>query len=97
MTLRGGLPHTHNEGVDGPAKFNPAHHEEELTAALQNAQTFAFKHIAPMTDPNTGTSTSEHSTCGTPSRYTIKGDLKRSLQLGLVNIGGGHTKKESEL
>ena len=72
-------------------KFNPAYREEKLTAAVQKAQAFALKHIAPMTDPNTGTSTSEHATRGTPKHYAIKEDLKRSFQLGLVLIGGGHT------
>jgi hypothetical protein len=72
-------------------KFNPAYREEKLNAALKKAQAFALKHIAPMTDPNTGTSTSEHATRGTPTHYAIKDDLKRSFQLGLVLIGGGHT------
>jgi len=72
-------------------KFNPAYREEKLTAALRKAQSFALQHIAPMTDPNTGTVTSEHATRGTPKHYAIKEDLKRSFQLGLVLIGGGHT------
>lgn len=72
-------------------KFNPAYREEKLTAAIRKAQAFALKHIAPMTEPNTGASTSEHTTRGTPKRYAIKEDLKRSFQLGLVLIGGGHT------
>jgi hypothetical protein len=72
-------------------KFNPAYREEKLSAAVKKAQSFALKHIAPMTDPNTGTSTSEHATRGTPTHYAIKEDLKRSFQLGLVLIGGGHT------
>ena len=53
-------------------KFNPAYREEKLTAALRKAQAFALKHIAPMTDPNTGTSTSEHATRGTPKHYAIE-------------------------
>ena len=44
-----------------------------------------------LTDPNSGTSSSEHTTRGTPAHYAIKDDLKRSFQLGLVLIGGGHT------
>lgn len=72
-------------------RFNPAYREEKLTAAVQKAQAFALKHIAPMTDPNSGTSTSEHVTRGTPKHYAVKEDLKRSFQLGLVLIGGGHT------
>lgn len=72
-------------------KFNPAYREEKLNAAVKKAQAFALKHIAPMTDPNTGTATTERVTRGTPKHYTIKEDLKRSFQLGLVLIGGGHT------
>ena len=74
-------------------KINPAYRDEKLTAAVQKAQAFALKHIAPMTDPNTSTSTSEHATRGTPTHYAIKEDLKRSFQLGLVLIGGGHTEE----
>jgi hypothetical protein len=72
-------------------KFNPAYREEKLNAAVQKAQAFALQHIAPMTDPNSGTSTSGHATPGTPTHYGLKDDLKRSFQLGLVLIGGGHT------
>lgn len=72
-------------------RFNPAYREEKLTVALQKAQAFALKHVAPMTDPNTGTSTSEYATRGTPRHYAIKEDLKRSFQLGFLLIGGGHT------
>jgi hypothetical protein len=71
-------------------KFNPTYREANLTAALRKAQSFALRHIAPMTDPNTGTATTEHATSGTPKHYSIKDDLKRSFQLGLVLIGGGH-------
>jgi len=71
-------------------KFNPAYREEKLTAALRKAQAFALRHIAPMTDPNTGTATTEHATRGTPKHYAIEEEAKRSFQLGLVLIGGGH-------
>jgi len=71
-------------------KFNPEYREEKLSDALRKAQAFALKHIAPMTDPNTGTAITEHATRGTPQHYAIKDDLKRSFQLGLVLIGGGH-------
>ena len=63
------------------------------TAALRKAQAFALKHIVPMTDPNTGTATTEHATRGTPKHYAISDDAKRSFQLGLVLIGGGHTEE----
>jgi hypothetical protein len=71
-------------------KFNPDYREERLTGAVRKAQAFALQHIAPMTDPNTGTATTEHATPGTPRHYAVKADLKRSFQLGLVLIGGGH-------
>jgi hypothetical protein len=74
-------------------RFNPAYREERLNAAVKKAQAFAMKHIAPMTDPNAGTSTSEHATRGTPTHYSIQQDLKRSFQLGLILIGGGYTEE----
>ncbi len=71
-------------------KFNPVYRDEKLNAALRKAQTFALKRIAPMTDPNTGHACAEHATRGTPSHYSLKEDSKRSFQLGLILIGGGH-------
>jgi len=65
-------------------KFNPAYREAKLNAALQKARAFALKHIAPMIEPNSGDSTSEHSTRGTPRHYSSKEDLKRFFQLGLI-------------
>lgn len=74
-------------------KFNSAYREPKLTAAVRKAQAFALKYIAPMTDPNTGISTSEHATNGTPTHYAIMDDLKRSFQLGHVLTGGGHMEE----
>ena len=71
-------------------RFNPAYREDKLNAAVQKAQAFALQHIAPMTDPNTGTATTEHATRGTPKHYAIDDEAKRSFQLGLVLFGGGH-------
>lgn len=71
--------------------FNPLYREPKLNAALEKAQAFALKHIAPMTDPNTGTSSSEYATRGTPTHYSIKDESKRSFQLVLILIGVGHT------
>ena len=71
-------------------KFNPAYREAKLNAALQKAQTFALKNIAPMTEPNKGFKGAQHTTQGTPSHYSLKDDLKRSFQLGLILISGGH-------
>ncbi len=74
-------------------KFNPAYREERLTSALRKAQSFALIHIAPMTDPNSGTSTSDRATRGTPKHYAVTTDLKRSFQLGLILLGGGHAEE----
>lgn len=71
-------------------RFNPAYRYEKVTASLQKAQAFTLKHIAPMTDPNTGNSKSKVATRGTPQHYVVKENLKRSFQLGLVLIGGDH-------
>jgi len=71
-------------------KFNPAYREEKLNAAVRKARAFALKCIAPMTDPNTGPPCTQHATRGTPSRYSLKDNLKRSYQLGLILFGGGH-------
>ena len=43
-----------------------------------------------MTEPITGPACAEHRTVSTPSHYSLKDDLKRSFQLGLLLIGGGH-------
>jgi hypothetical protein len=72
-------------------QFNPAYREEKLNTAVQRAQDFAFKCIAPMTDPNSGPPCAEHATRGTPSRYSLKEDSKRGFQLALILIGGRHT------
>jgi arylsulfatase A-like enzyme len=74
-------------------RFNPAYREEKLNAALQKAQAFALTVIAPMTEPNIGTANREHATAGTPSRYSLKDEAKRSFQLSLVLIGGGHLEE----
>jgi hypothetical protein len=71
-------------------RFNPAYREPKLNAALQKAQAFALQHIAPMTDPNKGASTTKHATRGTPAHYSLKDESKRGFQLGSVLIGGGH-------
>ncbi|MBI3881356.1 MAG: hypothetical protein HY301_14995 [Verrucomicrobia bacterium] len=71
-------------------KFNPAYREPRMNAAVQKAQAFALKCIAPMTDPNHGSACAEHRTPSTPAHYSVSDDLKRSFQLGHVLIGGGH-------
>jgi len=74
-------------------RFNPAYREERLNAALQKAQAFALQQIAPMTEPNTGPAARPHATVGTPSRYSLKEEAKRSYQLGLILIEGGQLKE----
>jgi hypothetical protein len=71
-------------------KFNPAYREEKLNAAVQKAQAFALKCIAPMTDPNSGPPCKDYRTRGTPSHYSLEKDSKRGFQLGLILIGGRH-------
>jgi len=71
-------------------KFNPAYRDEKLNSAIQRAQAFALKCIAPMTEPNNRPACREHATPATPSHYSLKGDSKRGFQLALILIGGGH-------
>ena len=74
-------------------RFNSAYREEKLNNALQKAQAFALKSIAPTTEPNTGSAARPHATQGTPSHYAVKDDAKRSYQLGLVLFGGGYEEE----
>ncbi len=74
-------------------RFNPAYREERLNAALKQAQAFALTQIAPMTEPNTGPAARPHATAGTPTRYLLKEDAKRSFQLSLILIDGGHREE----
>ena len=71
-------------------RFNPDYREEKLNAAVQRAQAFALKYIAPTTEPNRGTAVRKYATKGTPTHSVVKDDPKRSYQLGLVLIGGGY-------
>ncbi len=78
-------------------KFIPAYREERLNAALKKAQGFALKCIAPMTEPNHGAACAEHTTRGTPAHYSLTDDVKRSFQLGLILIGGGHRDEGTKI
>lgn len=69
----------------------------KLDAALKQAQTFALKCIAPMTDPNTGTASTEHATQGTPTHYTLAEESKRGFQLGFILLGAGHSDEGIEI
>jgi hypothetical protein len=70
--------------------FNPEYREPKLNAALQKAQAFALRCIAPMTDPYTGTACAEHSTPSTPKHYDLREEPKRGFELGLILLGSGH-------
>jgi hypothetical protein len=78
-------------------RFNPAYREERLNAALKKAQAFALTQIAPMTEPNQGPAARPHATAGTPTRYLLKEDAKRSFQLSLILIEGGHREEGSKI
>jgi hypothetical protein len=70
-------------------RFNSAYHEDRLNAALKKAQSFALQQIAPMTEPNTGPAPRPHATPGTPRRYSVQDEAKRSYQLGLILLESG--------
>jgi hypothetical protein len=78
-------------------RFNPAYREERLNAALKKAQAFALTQIAPITEPNQGPAARPHATAGTPTRYLLKEDAKRSFQLSLILIEGGHREEGSKI
>jgi len=40
---------------------------------------------------------SPHTTRGTPAHYSAKADAKRTFQLGLVLLGGGHTEEGTKI
>ena len=70
--------------------FNPAYREEKLNTAVQKAQAFALKSIAPTTEPNKDTAARPYATRGTPAYYAVKDDAKRSYQLGYILFGAGY-------
>ncbi len=74
-------------------RFNPAYREERLNAALKKAQSFALQQIAPTTEPNTGSASRPHATAGTPKRYSVQDEAKRSYQLGLILLESGQQKE----
>lgn len=74
-------------------RFNPDYREVRLTAALAKAQAFALRHIAPMTEPDSGSAPRPHATAGTPKRYTVRDEAKRSYQLGLILLEGGQRQE----
>jgi hypothetical protein len=71
-------------------KFNSTYCNEKLNSAVQKAQAFALKCIAPMTEPNNGPACREHATSSTPSQYSLERDSKRGFELGLILISGGN-------
>jgi len=74
-------------------RFNPAYREERLNTALKRAQAFALQQIVPMTEPNTGPAPRPHATAGTPERYSVREEAKRSYQLSLILFEGGQQKE----
>jgi hypothetical protein len=70
-------------------RFNPVYREDRLNAALQKAQAFALQQIAPTTEPNTGSGPRPHATVGTPRRYSVQDEAKRSYQLGFILLESG--------
>jgi hypothetical protein len=66
-----------------------SYRDEALVAAQNKAGGFARVAIAPMTEPNRGSASRERATHGTPLRFTLAEDLKRTFQLGVVLIGAG--------
>jgi hypothetical protein len=69
--------------------FNPAYREPKLDAVVRKAQEFAAKHIAPMTEPNTGQASSPYMTSSTPKHYDLSEEPKRGFQLANALFGGG--------
>lgn len=74
-------------------KYNDAYRSEKLDAAVQRAQAFALRCIAPMTEPNGGSGCRDHATPGTPSHYSMQEDTKRGFALGRILLGGGKTSE----
>ena len=74
-------------------RFNPVYREDRLNAALQKAQSFALQQIAPTTEPNTGSGPRPHATAGTPKRYSVQDEAKRSYQLGFILLESGQQKE----
>lgn len=72
-------------------QFNEAYRETRLHAALQRAQAFALRCVAPMTDPYPGPAPRPHATPGTPARYTMPDDVKRGFSLGRILLAAGAT------
>ncbi len=68
-----------------------------MNAALKKAQAFALEVIASTTEPNHGSAIREHATRGAPSHYSVNEDSKRSFQLGLILIGGGHMEEGTKI
>lgn len=77
--------------------YNPAFREPKLDAAIHKAQEFAAKHIAPMTEPNTGQASSPYMTSSTPKHYDLSEEPKRGFQLGISLFGGGYQEEGSKI
>jgi hypothetical protein len=72
--------------------FCDGYRTEKLDSAIRRAQAFAARCLAPMTEPNTGAGGRERATPGTPTRYTMRDDVKRGFALARILIGGALAK-----
>ena len=70
-------------------QFCESYRTERLGTAVQRAQAFALRCLAPMSEPNTGAGCRERATSGTPARYIMRDDVKRGFALARILIGGG--------
>lgn len=72
--------------------FAPTLRQPALDTALEKAEAFTRREIAPMSAPNQGPA-SARTTRGTPTRFEPAGDPKRGFTLGLILIAGGNTRE----
>ena len=69
----------------------------QCAAALEKAGGFARDNLAPITDPNRGTSPRAHATRGTPERFNVAEETKRGFQLGVVLLGTHHYEEGAKI
>ncbi|HYV28629.1 MAG TPA: hypothetical protein VFA77_13920 [Candidatus Eisenbacteria bacterium] len=65
-------------------QFTHSYRDQAFNSALEKAGTFAFKSIAPITDPNRGSTPAPHTTASTPSHFSARDDSKRGFSLGAI-------------
>ena len=62
----------------------------EFQSALDKANDFAARCIAPMTDPHRGPGCASRTTPATPTHYSAADDTKRGFQLGTILTASGN-------